>query len=538
MKCFVGIDLGSTTTKAVVLDDDGEVLGRGITNTRCNYDIAAAVAKQEALVDARFTLFRRGARGRAGARRAGRRVPRRARAPLPPRAVPGAAARPRGDCVAQQPRALRFAGQAKALAQALDEVFAPAPRGVGGALRARRAPQVATSSATSPARGIIAHRRAAAQGGRHVVRPLLDVSTSRSSRWRTGRRRPRSSGKFLQGARQRVAAADWRRSAGATARASAGRAPRSTSPLEEAYVRRHRLRARAPAVPEGADPLRDPLPRARRAHHVSRARARCSTSAARTRRRSRSTRTASSTSFQMNDRCAAGCGRYLGYIADEMNLGLHELGPLAHAGDAARCGSTRPAPCSPAPSCATGSRSARSARTSSPGCTARSSCARCRSLARSGGIRDQFTFTGGVAKNVAAVRELEHARGGELRRRHASTSSRTRSTRARSAARALRPARGRGLKAEEKPMTDHRRHRRRHRAREGGRCSTVDEAASSAGSPAVERIRQRRPDAARARRLSTRVLAEAGVSRGGRRLRRHDRRRRARRRSAPATSTG
>ena len=36
------------------------------------------------------------------------------------------------------------------------------------------------------------------------------------------------------------------------------------------------------------------------------------------------------TSFQMNDRCAAGCGRYLGYIADEMNLGLHELGPLAN----------------------------------------------------------------------------------------------------------------------------------------------------------------------------------------------------------------
>ena len=39
------------------------------------------------------------------------------------------------------------------------------------------------------------------------------------------------------------------------------------------------------------------------------------------------------TSFQMNDRCAAGCGRYLGYIADEMNLGLHELGPLALKSD-------------------------------------------------------------------------------------------------------------------------------------------------------------------------------------------------------------
>ena len=26
--------------------------------------------------------------------------------------------------------------------------------------------------------------------------------------------------------------------------------------------------------------------------------------------------------FQMNDRCAAGCGRYLGYIADEMKNGI------------------------------------------------------------------------------------------------------------------------------------------------------------------------------------------------------------------------
>ena len=30
MECFVGIDLGSTTTKAVVMDDKGQVLGRGM----------------------------------------------------------------------------------------------------------------------------------------------------------------------------------------------------------------------------------------------------------------------------------------------------------------------------------------------------------------------------------------------------------------------------------------------------------------------------------------------------------------------------
>ena len=58
MRCFIGIDLGSTTTKAVVIDEDRNVLGRGITNSRSNYDTAAAIAKQEALVNTRFHLFR------------------------------------------------------------------------------------------------------------------------------------------------------------------------------------------------------------------------------------------------------------------------------------------------------------------------------------------------------------------------------------------------------------------------------------------------------------------------------------------------
>jgi benzoyl-CoA reductase subunit A len=36
MKTFIGIDLGSTTTKAIVLDGEETVLGRGITNSRSN----------------------------------------------------------------------------------------------------------------------------------------------------------------------------------------------------------------------------------------------------------------------------------------------------------------------------------------------------------------------------------------------------------------------------------------------------------------------------------------------------------------------
>src|SRR6516162_2431921 len=59
MKTFVGIDLGSTTTKAVLLDEDRKVIGRGITNSRSNYATAARVAGEEARVDGQFTLFRR-----------------------------------------------------------------------------------------------------------------------------------------------------------------------------------------------------------------------------------------------------------------------------------------------------------------------------------------------------------------------------------------------------------------------------------------------------------------------------------------------
>ena len=48
MRTFIGIDLGSTTTKAVVLDEHQNIIGRGITNSRSNYDTAASIAKQEA----------------------------------------------------------------------------------------------------------------------------------------------------------------------------------------------------------------------------------------------------------------------------------------------------------------------------------------------------------------------------------------------------------------------------------------------------------------------------------------------------------
>jgi benzoyl-CoA reductase subunit A len=110
-------------------------------------------------------------------------------------------------------------------------------------------------------------------------------------------------------------------------------------------------------------------------------------------------------SFQMNDRCAAGCGRYLGYIADEMNMGLHELGPLAmKATKTVRINST----CTVFAGAELRDRlSLGEKREDIMAGLHRAIVLRAMSiLARSGGIRDEFTFTGGVAKNEAAVKAL------------------------------------------------------------------------------------------------------------------------------------
>ncbi|GIV27134.1 MAG: hypothetical protein KatS3mg027_0948 [Bacteroidia bacterium] len=58
MNYYLGIDLGSTTSKAVIVNEHGQVVGRGITNTRANYEIAAEIAKQQAIYNARFTLLK------------------------------------------------------------------------------------------------------------------------------------------------------------------------------------------------------------------------------------------------------------------------------------------------------------------------------------------------------------------------------------------------------------------------------------------------------------------------------------------------
>src|SRR5579863_149417 len=58
-KYYLGIDLGSTTSKAIIVNQDDEIIGRGITNTRANYEVAAEIARLEAVYNARFALLKR-----------------------------------------------------------------------------------------------------------------------------------------------------------------------------------------------------------------------------------------------------------------------------------------------------------------------------------------------------------------------------------------------------------------------------------------------------------------------------------------------
>jgi benzoyl-CoA reductase subunit A len=111
------------------------------------------------------------------------------------------------------------------------------------------------------------------------------------------------------------------------------------------------------------------------------------------------------TNFQMNDRCAAGCGRYLGYIADEMKIGLHELGPIAmKATKSVRINST----CTVFAGAELRDRLALGeTRADILAGLHRAIMLRAMSIiSRSGGVTNEFTFTGGVAKNEAAVKEL------------------------------------------------------------------------------------------------------------------------------------
>lgn len=403
MRCVVGIDLGSTTTKAVLLDEEGRAVSRGITNSRSNYGVASAAALAEARTAARFSFLERASFHDVGDDVGGDATAARGVLPRLFEALRlelhldelGAL---REAMHVELDRNLTRRAQRSVLAPAadavLDEAVAEAPKlfSPGSERRSDFFRDLAAASFVAGAEALA--RRDGVPFEALVAtfdRAILEVET---------RVRPRDEGALLRRGLARVDVGSER--ARALLERSIERAV--AEPLDEVAFTgtgygRQTLPFPKPAVRS------EILCHGRGAH-----------------RRFPGTRTVLDvggqdtkgiqvdahgvvTSFQMNDRCAAGCGRYLGYIADELGLGLHELGPLAlQAKRVVHVNST----CTVFAGAELRERLALGERREDilaglhRGIMLRAMSI----LARSGGVSNELTFTGGVCRNPMAVKLL------------------------------------------------------------------------------------------------------------------------------------
>jgi len=400
MRCFIGIDLGSTTTKAVVMDEQKNVLGRGITNSRSNYDTAAAIAKQEALVNARFHLFREALSG-SGALNGQLeefigQLERDFRLEQFLEQLSDLEATCRRNA-----EGTRFGDAAAGVLAALDEVFkrlqveAPGLFAPGAKRKSDFFRDIAGSRYLAVGEAV-----AKEAGVRYDMllnvfdRSIIEVENrvyGDSIKPHLLAALDRSFAVLKNDAKTRDAV----------------RAPIEgvlDTALEEAYVVGTGYgRARLPFSKEHI--RSEILCHGLGAHVMYPQTATVLDIGGQDTKAIQVDKHGIVESFQMNDRCAAGCGRYLGYIADEMNMGLHELGPLAmKSTKTVRINST----CTVFAGAELRDRlSLGEKREDIMAGLHRAIILRAMSiLARSGGIRDQFTFTGGVAKNEAAVKAL------------------------------------------------------------------------------------------------------------------------------------
>ena len=401
MRCFIGIDLGSTTTKAVVLDENQTVLGRGITNSRSNYDTAAAIAKQEALVNSRFHLFRealaqtRALNGSLDAFLAQLERDFRAEQYLEQLA----------DLKTTCERNLetaKFGDYTRAVGAALAEVFrrlsaeAPALFAPGAKRKSDFFRDIAGSQYLAAGEAV-----AKEAGVRYdFLLNLFDRSIIEVENRVYGD----SIKRHLLDALDHTFAA-LPETASRRTQVEAPIKGILDTELEETYtVGTGYGRARLPFSKEHI--RSEILCHGLGAHVMYPGTATVLDIGGQDTKAIQVDPSGIVESFQMNDRCAAGCGRYLGYIADEMNMGLHELGPLAmKSTKTIRINST----CTVFAGAELRDRLALGdKREDIMAGLHRAIILRAMSiLARSGGIRNEFTFTGGVAKNEAAVKALK-----------------------------------------------------------------------------------------------------------------------------------
>jgi benzoyl-CoA reductase subunit A len=397
MRCVTGIDLGSTTTKAVLLDERGEVVGQGITNSRSNYEVACAVAREEALVSARFSLLARALERLQPADR----VAVNEIAPTLPETFKlelhldelQALREELGRCLEQTTAGPLRDAMAEALPPILDamEGGAPALFEAGAARRSEFFRDLAAAGFMAGAERVCADGRLPFERLAGLFdRAILSVET---------RLQPRPFDALLRRALDRLAM----RSTSAHAIDIILDAARRTVLEEVAFVGTGYGRQ---TLPFPKDSVRSEiLCHGRGAHaHFPGTRTVLDIGGQDT-KAIQVDEGGVVTSFQMNDRCAAGCGRYLGYIADELGLGLHELGPMAlRARKVTRVNST----CTVFAGAELRERLALGQRREDIlAGLHRAMMLRAMSLlARSGGVRHEFTFTGGVCRNEMATKVL------------------------------------------------------------------------------------------------------------------------------------
>jgi benzoyl-CoA reductase subunit A len=400
MKTFVGIDLGSTTTKAVLLDESCDVIGRGITNSRSNYATAARVASEEARIDGRFTLFRRALN--TGGGNSGEldefldALHRSFRLVQFSEQLDDLEETCRG-----QVKGERFAKVEIEVKDAIGEVFkllreeAPSLYAPGAKRKSDFFRDIAGSRYHVHAEEIARAARLPYELLLNVYdKSIIDVEN-----------RPPSGGlseKFRR-ALARVIAADGAVKTGSSDVPKTIEATLDID-LEETYLvgtgygrvtlpfSKEHIRSEILCHGLGAHMM---YPKTRTVLDIG----------GQDTKGIQVDASGIVENFQMNDRCAAGCGRYLGYIADEMNMGLHELGPMAMKSDRpARINST----CTVFAGAELRDRlSLGEKREDILAGLHRAIILRAISIiSRSGGVTEEFTFTGGVAKNEAAVREL------------------------------------------------------------------------------------------------------------------------------------
>ena len=390
MNCVIGIDLGSTTTKAVLMDEHGVVLGRGITNSRANYDLAASVARTEAFVTARFGILTREVERAAG---------------------PALLARLLRAFRLEQ-RIVQYRRLEELMLMEVDQGVATSLRGaaraaVEGIFREMLAEEERAFLLPDPPEGSDFFRDAAGSAYARLAEALTaEGGGAVSFDLRLGlydKCIVRVENEPLElGFHDHIGAALGR--LGDPAEVCAGLDAATAVQLQDlTTVGTGYGRARLPFPKEQI--RSEILCHGLGAHLMFPNTATVLDIGGQDTKAIQVDPAGIVTSFQMNDRCAAGCGRYLGYIADEMNLGLHELGPLASTSQrSVRINST----CTVFAGAELRERlSLGEKREDILAGLHRAVILRAMSLlARSGGVNDEFTFTGGVARNEAAVRAL------------------------------------------------------------------------------------------------------------------------------------